>query len=729
MLADRFELLDVLGQGSFTITYLAKDRLRGDNCVVKELAPTGSVREGDVLDLKPVGLPPQHLRQRFHDEIRRVGRLHVPSILPVRATFSELGTAFYVIDYIEGTVTLATHVLAEGRLAATDLHEMLRPLFDTLEGMHEKRLVHKDITPDNLLVTPKRRLLLVGPGAAKEWLADAKEAHETFFETPYAPPEETTDRLDRGPATDVYGLAVGIFFALTGTAPPTAMERQNGVELPNIPLSTEADAEFSRAVEAGMALQYLERPQSIGEFRRMLEPDDGVEDAGERLLRLDELIYKMRVFSFERRQCPSCKGVLETPKPLSKNACPVCHDGVVKLRDLNDLACPACGGGVLRKTVNVRPLAICPICKVGRLHTKRKSLLSKEVFSTCEKCDARFQVEGEQATHLPPEGSEQEKQTKTWAEWRAQSERPTEVFACDACEGLYDPLPDGRRAQVAPTPTKWKVLYPEEWAKVASGLTPMAGNAECTACKADFQLDDDRLTLLAAYRDPFGYADRHRGRLLKAEDVRWKGAGKESPNPGLICMECQTEMDFDDEKLRLIRSAHDVLRKNIGQSRELEDWHRLADGLPMRGQEHDFDQEFDEAIAHGYEVGTLSFEEKNDHVIVWRSPATRLQEKNDALKEGRSGILLVTPKEIVFGNRLRKWRMPLTTVVDVSAEDNVLTLIIEDERTPILFELNPVEFTIKLEHTKRTITLNALNLALRLAHEIKETKRELVAAR
>src|SRR5687768_4407085 len=90
ILSDRFEVLDVLGQGVFTITYLAKDKLRGDKCVVKELAPTGSEREEDVLDLKPLGVAPQHLRQRFHDEIRRVGRLHLPSVLPVRSTFSEL---------------------------------------------------------------------------------------------------------------------------------------------------------------------------------------------------------------------------------------------------------------------------------------------------------------------------------------------------------------------------------------------------------------------------------------------------------------------------------------------------------------------------------------------------------------------------------------------------------------------------------------------------------------
>jgi serine/threonine protein kinase len=735
VLAERFELLEVLSQSVFTTTYKAKDGLRGDLCVVKELSPEGATRDdNDVLDLSPLGVGAQHLRQRFLDEVRRVGRLNLPSILPVRSTFSERGTAFYVIDYIPGATTVTRHVLEFGRMPYNELVEMLSPLMDTLEGMHDRRVVHKDIRPENLLLTPSKKLILVGPGGAREWLADAREAQDVFFNSPYAPPEETTDRLDRGLATDVYGLCATLHFMLTGTPPPSAIERADGVAVPPIPLiRRDVDAKFVAAIETGMSLQYLERPQSIGELRRMIEPDDGFEDAEERLERLDQLIYKMRNFSFEKRQCPSCRGVLETLRPLPKGHCPVCHDGLIKKRELHERFCPACSGGVLKTLDNSSPLEICPVCHTGRLETKRKSFLSKEIVSRCAKCDAHFEVEGEKAKLIEPEQQEgkgfQVGDTQTWDEWRQVSGRPAELLACDTCDAQYDPVGDGRWQQIVPVPTKWRSLYPDEWAKVAAGLDPIAGNAECTSCKADYHVEGDKVTLLAAHRDPFGFAERHRGRLLKGEDLAWKGAGKESPNPGLVCSECQAEMDFDGEDLRLIRSTHPVLRRAIGHTKTLEDWHKLAQGLPVSGHEHDFDQEFDQAIVHAYEAGTISFEERAEQPVLWRSPAVRLEEKRDKLKEGRGGLLIITPDGISFGSLVRKWKQPMSAISDVSADENVLTVVLEDSDAPVLFELEPVQLTIKLEHSKRTVELNALNLAMRLAREIKMARREAVALR
>ena len=117
-LADRFELLEVLGAGAFTIAYRARDVLRGDECTVKELAPDGTSRdEQGVLDLTRSGVAAQHLRQRFHEEARRVGRMHLPSVMPVRATFSERGTAYFATDFDPDATTIERILLTDGRMA------------------------------------------------------------------------------------------------------------------------------------------------------------------------------------------------------------------------------------------------------------------------------------------------------------------------------------------------------------------------------------------------------------------------------------------------------------------------------------------------------------------------------------------------------------------------------------------------------------------------------------
>ena len=81
-------------------------------------------------------------------------------------------------------------------------------------------------------------------------------------------------------------------------------------------------------------------------------------------------------------------------------------------------------------------------------------------------------------------------------------------------------------------------LYPEEWARVASGLEPGTGNAHCLTCDADYFVEAGTITLLSAREDPFGFAEIQLGRLLTLEEVRWLAVGKESPRPGVVCADC-----------------------------------------------------------------------------------------------------------------------------------------------------------------------------------------------
>ena len=108
MLSDRFVLEEAIGRGGFAIAYRAQDLQRNDLCVVKELAPGGSARRSDsVLELPAENeSQAQRLRARFLEEARLLQRLNVRGLLPVRATLTDLGTAFFVTDYVEEASTL-----------------------------------------------------------------------------------------------------------------------------------------------------------------------------------------------------------------------------------------------------------------------------------------------------------------------------------------------------------------------------------------------------------------------------------------------------------------------------------------------------------------------------------------------------------------------------------------------------------------------------------------------
>lgn len=738
VLADRFELSYELGSGPFTIAYVATDRTRGDRCVVKELAPEGVKRdELGVIDLTQSGATAQHLRQRFHEEARRIGRLHLPAILPVRAAFNELGTAYFATDFIDGAISLERRILTDGPLPIAEVRRIMGHLVDTLAALHDKGVLHLNIKPANVLLAPAGRVFLVDFSSAREWYSDATVSHHLYFDSHYAAPEQLTDRLQRGPPTDVYGLCATLFHAITGAMPAHSESSENDSTPAISTYREDVPHDLTTAIESGLRIIYHHRPQSIAQLQDIAyaKPGQAVDPLG-RVHQFDEIAGRLKRFKYEHRQCPSCKDVLAPPQLLRKGVCPVCHDGSITKRLLGEKFCPLCATGVLVVRPNRSPLSICPICSTGPLEIRRKKALSKDKVATCRQCDARFEIDGDQAKLVHPPSEEDEKaQVRTWTEWREISKRPESFLECDTCNAQFDRFRDGRLRQMWPTPTKYKLLYPDEWARVGLGLDLEAGNAECNSCRADFQVDGDSVTLLKAFRDPFGFAALHEGQLMKWEDLRWKGAGKESLNPGLICENCPTEFNFlqpdsasspatshpflkgrkgDPHHLRLVRSDNPLLRALIWQERTIEDWHRIADGLPTIENLAAFEQDFKQALVEAYELGEISFEERDDEQVLWRGPALRLAEKREALEETGSGQLVISTKEVSFGGLLRKWRVAADSIRSASADGEVITLEVQGETTPVLFELTPVDLTVHLENGPRTVQLSALSLALRI---------------
>jgi predicted Ser/Thr protein kinase len=698
LLNDRFEVCDVLGRGGFGIAYLTRDLQRQDQAVVKELAPSGSKRERHgALEIITGATSPHALRQRFTEEARLLSRLKVRGVLPVRATFAENATAYYATEYVEGARSLDDLLRTHGPMHVDGAMDMFLALLEVLDAVHKRGVLHRDIKPSNVLLHPSEEVTLIDFGSAREYLKDAVLTQTVMYTPGYAPPEQLSERARRGPASDLYALCATLYHALAGMPPPDAAERISGITLPSIrELRPDVDEATARTLERGLALAYGDRPQTAAELRATLDDRGGVVEL-EDVAELDRKLFGMKSFVFERRACPSCDGLIDEARPLRKGACPVCRRGVVRRRQIDERACPICRGGGLKRLSNADLPAVCPRCSRGVLAWKRKALLGAALEAACPTCDARFETTSEGICEAVTG------ETHTREEWLRMGGRSKEVVACRECSASFDVLADGRMRQVEPPPkSNVGPMFPEEWARVAAGLEPGVGNAECDACGADYFVEGDTVTLLDSFEDPHDYAKHYLGRLVRQEDVRWLAVGKESPNPGLICDSCDTEFDTDGIYLRLVKTENPHLARHIGEPRKLDDWHRLAAGIPPPEMEAEMRERLDHALRDSYRTGSLSMD---DAGTLWRG---------EAIREGAKGTLVITPTEVTFGGLLRKWRAPLHAVHTVEASGDHLAFTVDGMVDTVEMELSPVRLIVELRSGDRVLELSAEDLALRL---------------
>lgn len=708
ILQERFRISEVLGQGGFGIAYRAEDLARKDEVVIKELAPVGVRRdEHGVVHLEELGFScAHHLRRRFIEEAKSLSHLNLPCIPRIRAICSDFGTVSFATEYFAGARTLESWVKTFGPMDEGAVMKLMQALADVLEMVHQKGMLHRDIKPSNILVRPKHPPILIDFGSAREWHADKSDSQTLIFTPNYAPVEMFSELGFRGPATDVYGLAATGYFALLGTPPPTVGDRMNGIQLPKLSdVRPNIRQSLSYAIESGLHLRYEDRPASMADFSEVLH--GAYHLPGSLTLEdFDKKAAQLKKLKPQKKQCPCCGEILTDPKPLPKSMCPVCRRGVIKKRNLHPMACPLCRTGVLRILNNQSDAIICPICTSHALKKKSHGLVHKSHELYCKGCKSVLSSAGDVWTLADdPQDSDRIGETHTWDEWRELSRRTAEVVLCDTCEGLFDVLEDGRWHRVYPPADSNDLtsLHPEEWARVAANLDPGAGTHFCNTCEADFYIDENSFTLLGAYEDPFGFAERFQGRHLTPEQSRWVGSGKVSPHPGPTCTACGTEFDAVGPLWRLVRTSAVELRVHTDEVNSPEDWHRLAAGLPMGGEEIGFYDRLDSAILNEYLTGKIGFDEKG---TLWKGPASLVQEKEE------SSVFVANEEEITFGPLLRKLRIPYDAIREVTMKENHVLISSDDEG--FLFVIEPIELSVELASGTRSIILTAKDLCTRM---------------
>ncbi len=262
----------VLGHGGFGITYLATDTALRRRVAIKELFPRGCVRQGSsvVLPTPPARLNAKDFdraKERFVKEARTVARFDHPGIVRVYTEFRENNTAYMVMEYLQGR-TLAELLEANGGgLSEPEAVRYVKAIGQALKEVHEASVLHRDVKPENVLVTDEGRTVVVDFGAAREFTADVTESIEVVLTPGYAPLEQYGSRARAGVYTDVYALGATLYRLLTGKVPVAAPDRYSGIALKGPDqVNAQVSEKVSKAVMKSMEADAPDRYQSMDDF-------------------------------------------------------------------------------------------------------------------------------------------------------------------------------------------------------------------------------------------------------------------------------------------------------------------------------------------------------------------------------------------------------------------------------------------------------------------------------
>lgn len=274
ILAGQYIIKDVLGQGGFGITYLAEDHRTNTKVAVKEYFPeTMAMRSTTSIEVRTYtddrlgnfkfGM------ESFLEEAKVLAQFQGNrNIVGVQKYFEENGTAYFVMDYIEG-IDFKTYIKQNGgKLTWEEVWKIMAPIMDALDAVHKRGLVHRDVTPDNIFISEDGTVKLIDFGAARYSIGERSQSLDIVLKPGYTPKEQYVRRGKQGAYTDVYSVAACFYAALSGYLPPESLERMEEDNL--VPLSTrgvELPLVAERAILKGLEVRAEDRFQSMDAFK------------------------------------------------------------------------------------------------------------------------------------------------------------------------------------------------------------------------------------------------------------------------------------------------------------------------------------------------------------------------------------------------------------------------------------------------------------------------------
>lgn len=279
ILAGRYLVGRILGQGGFGITYLGWDLKLEDKVAIKEFYPSGHVSRyttngvrlewnstPTALAMRKTGL------EAFLKEARKMSKIsHVRNAVTVLDVLTENDTAYIIMDYVAGKTLKAT--LAEnGPMEWAQAKEIFLPVIRTMSEIHQAGIIHRDISPDNLMLKPSGDAILLDLGAAKDISVDGGMTTSFVAKAGFSPLEQYGQKGHSGPWTDVYAMAATIYYTLTGTLPTSSTDRLEKDDLRwDLPALTALPKHVLSALNNAMKIRVADRTQTMDDFLQELE--------------------------------------------------------------------------------------------------------------------------------------------------------------------------------------------------------------------------------------------------------------------------------------------------------------------------------------------------------------------------------------------------------------------------------------------------------------------------
>ena len=272
-LIGHYTIEGVLGQGGFGITYLGIDELHEKKVAIKEFFPQGIVTRNieyqDTVTVTFVGEKENYEKgkERFLKEARTMAKFSKDEGIVKALDFFEINnTAYIVMEYLEG-ITLKQYLRENQRIAPEDLIELLVPLIESLDEIHSQGMIHRDISPDNIMVLPDGRIKLMDFGAARDYTEFGEKSLSIVLKPGYAPPEQYQTHGVQGPWTDIYALCATMYKCITGENPPDAIDRVIDDHLKKISeFGIVIPPQEEAAIIKGMSVSAKDRYQDIKDF-------------------------------------------------------------------------------------------------------------------------------------------------------------------------------------------------------------------------------------------------------------------------------------------------------------------------------------------------------------------------------------------------------------------------------------------------------------------------------
>lgn len=290
ILAGKYLLGMAIGEGGFGITYIGMDLNLEMRVAIKEYYPNGcAVRNcSESNTVLSYSNSTQEVfekgREKFINEARLLAKCsNLSEIVSVKDFFRENHTAYIVMEYIEG-ITLKAYLKQNGdHIPAQKTLQMMKPVICSLSKVHDMNLIHRDISPDNIMICNNGSVKILDFGGARDYIFSNEKSLSIMLKPGYAPEEQYRTHGNQGPWTDVYALCATMYRCITGSVPPESLERAYQESLPPIQsISPDCPPAAASAIEKGMSIYPEDRFQSMQElYSALYESSQSFSDAPE----------------------------------------------------------------------------------------------------------------------------------------------------------------------------------------------------------------------------------------------------------------------------------------------------------------------------------------------------------------------------------------------------------------------------------------------------------------